>query len=449
MSSSPDTRKSTSWARERLGIFSLSGLAVIAAFVVAYQFVEPAPPDRIVMATGAEDGAYNAYGRHYKALLEQQGVTVELRQTTGAVENYGLLRREEGGADVAFMQGGVAPEHLDPGLKSLASVFLEPLWLFSRDDPAPTLINDLAGRRVAVGTEGSGTRSLALRLLEASDLADGRNIELVPLGGGQAADALERGEVDAAFFVSAASAGVVQRLVGSDGIRLVDLAQAEGYAQVFRFLEPVKVHEGALDFARNRPPRTIDLLASTATLVARADLHPALVDLLLLAAQEVHAQGDLFTPPETFPSQVGASLPLDESAERFFQRGPPFLQRYLPFWAATLIDRMSVMLIPLLTLMLPLIRLLPPVVAWRMRSRVNRWYAQLIELESAVDHPERRAEARTQLKQLDQEVRHINVPLSYTASVYQLRAHIDLIDRRLRAAETDTVQPVAPPAAQA
>lgn len=441
MSQPSDPPATTSWNREKLGLYGLSAIAVIAAFVLAYQFVEPAPPDRIVMATGAQGGAYSAYGERYKALIEAQGVTLELRETSGAVANYELLRQDQGGVDVAFMQGGVAPDHLDPGLKSLASVFLEPLWLFSRDDPAPVLINGLAGKRVAVGEEGSGSRALALRLLEASDLADGRNITLVPLGGNAAADALEAGAVDAAFLVSSAGAPVIQRLVVADGIRLVDLAQAEGYAQVFRFLEPVKVHEGALDFALNRPPQTVDLLASTATLVAKDELHPALVNLLMLAAQQVHAQGDLFTPPETFPSAVGVSPPQDESAERFLLRGPPFLQRYMPFWAATLVDRMSVMLIPLLTLLLPLARLLPPAVAWRMHSRVNRWYARLGAIEQAVDQPERRAEARRELKAIDQEVRHINVPLSYTASVYQLRSHIDLIDRRLQEAEAGTVDP--------
>ena len=130
---------------------------------------------------------------------------------------------------------------------------------------------------------------------------------------------------------------------------------------------------------------------------------------------------------------MNASTPLAPEADRFYRNGPGLLQRYLPFWAANLVDRTSVLLIPLITILVPLIRLLPPVVTWQIESRVYRWYGRLIEIENAVRGGDRRevAAAEQELARLDRELSHIRVPIAYNYLVYRLRSHLDLVRGRI------------------
>ena len=262
-------------------------------------------------------------------------------------------------------------------------MFLEPLWVFTRLDPAPARLSDLQGRRLAVGPLRSGTRALAVKLLAGSGV-DAGNTELLALPTGEARPALAVGEVDAVFLVGAASAQAVRDLALTPGVRLMDFAHADGYAQVDRTMEKAVLARGALDFRRDLPDRPIAMPATTADLMVRDDLHPALKDLLMTAAGEVHEAGSLFSAPGRYPARYQTVVPLAAEAERYYEDGPPLLQRYLPFWAANFVNRTAILLIPLITILLPLIRLFPPVLTWRIQSRVYRWYGRLMEVEGAV-----------------------------------------------------------------
>jgi TRAP-type uncharacterized transport system substrate-binding protein len=413
-------------------IYLLGALVVLAGFALAYQFVEPAPPDRLVMATGAPDGAYAAYARRYRDILARNGIELELRQTAGSVENLDLLGERDTDIEVAFVQGGPDAVPDPAGLQSLGGVFLEPLWVLVRAEPMPSRLDQLAGMRLAVGGEGSGTRALATRLLAASGVHEG-NATFIPATGPAAAAALAASEVDAVMLVRAASGGLVEQIANLPGVRLMSFAQAPAYAQLFRSIETVILHEGAIDLAMNRPDDDTLLPAAAANLVVREDLHPALKGLLLAAAREVHAPADLFSAPGRFPSPHGTVLPLAPEARRFYNNGPPLLQRWLPFWAANFVDRTAVMLIPLITLLLPLSRLLPPLVTWRIQSRVYRWYARLADIEAKVrvDDGQSLSEAQAELGRIDQEVSRIKVPMSYNYLVYRLRQHLDLVKGRV------------------
>lgn len=434
-----------------LRVYGGGFLVIVLAFVVAYQFVRPAPPRRIVMATGDPSGAYAAYAERYRRVLAREGgIDLVLRPTEGAAENLDLLR--SGGADVAFVQGGVVapggPEVANGGgrLVSLASVFLEPLWVFKRVGPGtPERLSDLKGLRVAVGSARSGTRVLAARVLAANGVTS-ENTRLMAMNGADAAAALDQGAIDALFTVNAPFAPTVQRLIRAPDVELLSIDRAAAYAQVYRYLERAPLYEGALDFALNRPARDTEMIAPAANLVARRDLHPALVALFLIAAEETHTEGDLFTPPRRFPARDNTFLPLDPDAERYFENGPPFLQRYLPFWVATFAQRTSVLLIPLITLLLPLFRVLPSLLDWRVRSRVYRWYEELaaVEREAEAAHtPEALARVEGRLEAIDAEVSRISVPRLRSDLVYNLRQHVDLIQARLarRAAGDEGASP--------
>jgi TRAP transporter TAXI family solute receptor len=418
-------------ATHQLVIFGPAAVAVLVAFVVAYQFIKPAPPDRVVMATGSAEGAYHAFALRYAEALAREGIELELRNTAGSVENLRLLHNGEVG--LAFVQGGVGEDRAESSLTSLGSLYYEPLWLFHRADQPLASLRDLSGHRVAVGESGSGTRALASRLLDDNGVGNAGRLDL---GGTAAIAALERGEVDAAFLVISAQSPLIADVLRDPAIRLFDFARAPAYTRRYRFLNSVTLPEGAVDLASNIPDRTVRLLAPTANLVSHAELHPAVIDLLLQAANAEHRAGGLLEEPDEFPMPGLLAFPLNKEAERYYEHGPPFLQRFLPFWAASLVDRLKVMLLPLLVLLFPLIKVMPPVYTWRMRARVYRWYDELEDAELRLARGERDAGwVFDELDRIEAEVQRVKVPLSFTDQLYQLRQHIDLVRHQV---QTDT-----------
>ncbi|MGH7400495.1 MAG: TAXI family TRAP transporter solute-binding subunit, partial [Candidatus Rokuibacteriota bacterium] len=154
------------WAwREQLSVVGPAVIAAAIAFVVAFQWVKPAPPSRVVIATGRADGAYYRFAEQYRAPLAREGITLEIRETSGSLENIRLLEDPTSGIDIGFVQGGTGAGATSDSLVSLGSLYFEPLWVFSRAAPGPTDLRELRGGRLAVGPAGSGTRSLALVLL--------------------------------------------------------------------------------------------------------------------------------------------------------------------------------------------------------------------------------------------------------------------------------------------
>ena len=413
--------------RHQLAIYGPAALLVVAAFILAFQFIKPAPPDHVVIATGGVDGAYYAFAKRYAEYLAREGITLEVRATKGSVENLALLSKGE--VALALVQGGVDGGGSASALTSLGSVYYEPLWLFHRRDLVVERLSDLAGARLAVGPQGSGTRALAGRLL--ADNGIGEQADWVDLGGEGAVDALLAGDVDAAFFVISAHSDAVNRLLRDPRITLADFTRAEAYGRRYRFLRHLELPEGVVDLAANIPERTVHLLATTANLVSSPDLHPAVVDLMLLAATEVHKEGGLFEGQDEFPMPGLLAFPLSSEAERFYDNGPPFLQRFLPFWAASLVDRLKVMLLPLLVLMFPLIKVMPPIYTWRMRARVYRWYDELELAEQRLGAGDIDDRAYfLELDRIEAEVRLVKVPLSFTDQLFNLRQHIELLRRQ-------------------
>ncbi len=420
-------------------------LALIAVgFVVAYQFVDPAPPRRLTLATGSPEGAYHAFGKRYQAILARDGITVTLVNSAGTVENLALLggtAEAEGttaAVELAFVQSGIGDPASSPNLVALASLYYEPLWAFVRSDRPVGRLTALAGQRIAVGAEGSGTRHAAMELLAANGIAagDGHGTVLSDLSGSAAAEALIAGELDAAVFVTAKHSPLLTGLLARPDIQLLSFERAAAYQRRYRHLAGISLPEGVLDLAANLPAEDLVLLSPLATLVARDEVHPALIDLVLRAATEIHGGPGLFEEPGQFPSPRNVDFPLSEEAERYFQSGLPFLRRVLPFWAATLIERLWVMLLPVLTLLIPLLRIAPPTYRWQVRRRIIRWYRDLHELEAALQTAEEagdegdRRDSLAALERLQVETGRITVPLSYADNLYNLRLHTEFVRRR-------------------
>lgn len=428
-------------AKLKAGLLSLRDLFATAwwiflvvgiGFVFAYQFVKPAPPKTIVITTGGEAGAYYQYAKRYAAILAKNGIALEIKTSAGSLENIERLKADE--AQVGFVQGGAILPPEDPdapdesGLLSLGSMFYEPVWVFYRGERRLERLTELRGKRIAIGQEGSGVRLLAQQLLEANELKPGN--QMVPLAGLKAAEELQQGRIDAAFVIASESAPVVQVLLRSPGIKVMSFSQSAAYQRRFPFLTRLTFPQGVADLVRDLPPEDIRLLAPTANLVVRDDLHPALQSLLLQAAAEVHGKNGFFQDAGEFPAYKDQMLPLSPEADRFYKSGAPFLQRYLPFWLAVLADRLVVMLVPLFALMIPLVKVAPAIYSWRVRARVFRCYGELKFLEDELRHhfdPANLPAYRQRLDALDDEASQLHVPLGFADLVYTLREHVNLV----------------------
>jgi TRAP-type uncharacterized transport system substrate-binding protein len=434
--------------REVFTIWAPTLLLVFGAFWLTYHFLKPAPPDSLTLGTGAPDGAYHQYALKYRDILARDGVRLELKPSTGSVENLKRLKdpRDENGAGVeaAFIQGGLGPLSLgqpqpeeETRLFSLGNLAYEAVWVFTRGKKEHTRLTELQSLKVAIGAEGSGTRKVALDLFAAHGVP-ATSPGFSSLSGRAAIDALKAGQIDAMFLLAAPEAPVLRELAALPGVAPMSFANAPAIARRFPYLTAVTLARGVFDLKAELPAQDVHLVATRANLVIRDDLHPALTYLLLAAAAEVHPGPGLFHDAGTFPSPNGTDFPLAEEARRFYKDGRPFLQRYLPYWLANLVQRMIVFLIPIFGVVVPVFKFLPVVLNWRRRQHINRWYGELkfLELERAAHPPtaEELPRHRKRLEEIEAAVQSMKLPLDFTDRVYTLRQHIDFVRERLQGA---------------
>lgn len=416
--------------RAFLWVYALIALVVLGALAFAWRFVAPPPPREVTVATAAPGGAYHEAAAAWARILAREGITLRLRPTAGSIENLRLLSADPAEVDLALVQGGVGGAAAWPGLESLAAVFFEPLWVFVRGAEADDRLAALTGRRIAIGPEGSGTRALALDLLAGNGVRPG-DATLLPLGGMEAAEALAAGTIDAAMFVSARPTPPIVRLLRTEGVTLLDFRlRADAYVAAFPFLTRVTLPAGAIDLAGDLPPDNVAMVAPMAQVVAHRSIHPQIVALLMEAFTETHRGRQLFAPAGRFPSADPTDWPLHADAARYLRHGPGFLKRYLPFWVAVWIERMWVLVIPLLTIAIPLSRIAPPLWRWQIDRKVYRWYRHVKRLEAALKAARSEEERRRVLAELDalqERVGRVRVPLTRAQPLYQLRAHIALV----------------------
>ena len=425
-------------------LFSLGPALVLiaAAFWVAFKFVQPAPPRSLTIVTGSESGAYYAFAKQYREILARDGVTLEIRASPGSLDNLATLMNPDSGVEVGFAQGGSGSSANTSRIFSLGSIYYEPVWIFLRKDMKIRDVTELRGKRVAVGPDGSGNRALALQILAINGVPLPPT-QLLYLSAKEAAEGLRNGTVDAAFIVSAPESAVVQELLAAPGVSLLNLDNAAAYILRFPFLNKLTLPRSTVDFVSNIPARNVSLVAPTANIVCTEDLHPALAYLLLNAMKVVHGGAGWFQRQGEFPSPIDVDFPLSDQAERFYKSGVPFLYRYLPFWLANLVERLWVLLLPLVAIVVPMIKVVPPLYAWRIRSRVYRWYGELKFLEQEVaahPTPEQIPALLQRLDRIDHAVAQVSVPLAYADQLYTLKEHVRLVrleirEQRLAAAE--------------
>jgi TRAP transporter TAXI family solute receptor len=413
-------------------------LAAIATVVLWFIFaiVEPPPPKHIKMLTGSSSGAYYGYGQKYAAELKRHGITLEVIQSAGSVENLAKMRNADSNYSVALIQSGIAtPATADNDtLESLSSVAYEPLWVFYRPKDAKERITSLANfksKRIAVGPEGSGTRQVALRMLATVDIL-ASNSSYSELTGVDAISAVLEGKIDAAILVASSDAASVQKALLS-GLRPVNFERADAYVRLNPWLSKIVLPRGVVRMAQDLPDEDLVLVAATANLVVKTDLHPAISFLLMDIASELHRAPSMLNGLKEFPSEKSLDFAQSAESKRFFKTGRPFLQRYLPFWLANLIERLLVTLVPVLAVLIPALQIVPKLFTWFGKSGLLKLYdrARLIEL-NCEDTEQARAQAREEIVQIEKTLQRLPPNSDLFVEVYNLRAHLDLVKDHLR-----------------
>ena len=420
--------------RTFITLIPIAALLLLASWIV-YKYVNPAPPSHLVITTSDGEGDYQAFAKQYQAILKEDGIDLEIRTSSGAAENLKRLTDPKSDVDVGFVQDGLGSPDTAPELSSLGSLYYEPIWVFYRAAPGEiSRFSQFKGKRLAVGRDGGGTRTLALSLLAASGL-DEENTRFLSLGWRAAADALQKGEVDAAIFLSTDDEPIIKELMADPKLRLMSLDQAEAITRQIPFLHHLVLPHGALDLKANLPPQDTHLVSPTATLLVRDSVHSALVYLLLKAASQVHDDPGIFEKKNEFPTDKAYQFPLADEAKSFYKSGTPFWRRYMPFWLAMLIERFLLIIIPTMALILPMIKLVPRYYNWRVRTRIYSRYGELKYLETQIKPGASEQSHLNSLEQLDSiedRVNHMKVPLDFSDHIYVLREHIDFVRKRLR-----------------
>jgi TRAP transporter TAXI family solute receptor len=424
--------------------FGLSRSVAVAAvvfivFVVlaaVFWSVHSAPPRTLTITSGPPGSSYERYAQQYQKILGSNGVSVHILPSEGSIENLQRLADPGFSVDVGFVQTGEssAATNSSGQLFSLGSIAHQPLLIFYRSSTPVNLLSGFAGKKLALGPPGSGTRTLALVLLETNGLSPGGTTEFLDIGAEEAAKELIDGKIDAVFLMGdSASVQTLRTLLHTPGVQLFDFVQADAYVRRFTFLNKLQLPEGSIDLGKNVPAHDVNLVGPTVELISRARLHPALCDLLLEAAREVHGKPSLLQHRGEFPAPLEQEFKISAEAARYYKSGKTFLYRSLPFWLASLINRIVVAFVPMALVLVPGLKLLPAAYKWRIQLHIYRWYRGLLRLERELDIPGAKPdELRNRLDRIEQSVNRMKVPASFASQFYGLREHIGFVRARLK-----------------
>lgn len=430
-------------SRPFVELFGLSrGIAALTVFIIGvigivaiFYFIHLAPPRTITITSGPPGSSFYSTAERYRDFLRSNGVTLKILSSDGSLQNMERLADHSQRVDIGFVQGGITNADTEE-IVSLGSVSYQPLLIFYHAPTNYDLMTQFQGKRLAIGPPGSGTRSLSLTLLTTNGISTNSGATFVDLDADAAASALQQGTVDAVFFTGdSASSQLMRKLLLTPNIRLFNFTQADAYARRISFLNRIVIPRGSLDFARDLPAQDVYLVAPTVELLARKNLHPALIDLVLEAAREVHGKASLLKRKGEFPAPLEHDVPISAEALRYYKSGKSFMYRHFPFWIASIVNRVLLVIVPAIVLLIPALKIIPTILQWRTKLRLYRWYRALLSVERelfpSVPH-ERREDLLKQLDHIEERVSHMKIPASFANQYYTLRGDIDFVRSRLQ-----------------
>lgn len=416
-----------------LTVSLLSLILVITSFYITSQFIQPVPKKEFTIATGSEQGQYYKTALLYKEVLEKQKVKVNIVTSNGSIDNLNLLKDKK--VDMAFIQNGIEYDKKDTQLKSLASTYYEPLWIFYKNENyTMDYIVELTSKKISIGKEGSGTFDLASKILH-DNKVDNSNSSIFNYSTKEAKEKLLKGKVDAIFLVSSPEAPIIKELLENPNINLFSFKRAKAYSRKYSFLESLNLYEGTVNLYKNLPSENTNLLSTTATLTVRDDFSEELTRLVLKSIKEIHNKKSLFEAENQFPNIENITIPISAEAQRYFTYGDTWLEKIFPYWIASNLDRLKILIIPLLTLLIPLVKGGFPLYTWSVRSKIYRWYDEIQALDLSLESLDKKQlmHKLLEIEELKKEIKEeTKVPLSYMGEYYNLIMHLELIISKVR-----------------
>jgi hypothetical protein len=426
---------SETFGLSRLGAFLallfFTGVTVAGVF----WFIHTAVPGNLIITSGPPGSSFQRMAEQYRAILSSNGVKVTVLESHGSMENLERLGDRKFRVDIGLVQTGEKQGESAEKLYSLGSVAYQPLFIFYRSPAPVVLLSGFTGKRLAVGAAGSGTRALALMLLETNGIVPSGSTPLLDMEPEVAARALLDDQVDAVFLMGdSASSQTMRMMLRSPGVQIYDYVEADAYVRRFTFLNRLILPRGAIDLGKDVPSHDVNLVGPTVELIVRSGLHPALTDLLLEAAREVNGKATLLQRQGEFPSPLEHEIQISPEAIRYYKSGKSFLYRSLPFWLASLLNRILVAIVPVVLLLVPGLRFIPVVYKWRIQLGIYRWYRSLLRLERDLYResvPGKRDELKRRLDHIEKSVNQLKVPASFAGQFYGLREHIGFVREKL------------------
>jgi len=409
---------------------------IVVCLLAVVWFFRSAPPSKLTISSGPAGSSFQRVAESYKEILAKHGVTLRILPSAGSQANLLQLKSAKSGVDIGFVQGGpVGNENLDD-LISLGSIAYQPLWVFYRSSTRINRLSELEGKRLAIGTPGSGTHGLALTLLQANGIT-GEPTTLLDFEAGEASTALLDQKVDAIFLMGdSASSQTLRTLLRTPDVQLYNFTQADAYVRRFAYLNKMEFPEGSIDLGKDLPAQDIELVGLTVDLVARKGLNPALSDLLIEVAQEVHGKASLLQKRGEFPAPLEHQFKISDDALRYYKSGKGFLYRTIgSFWLASLVNRILVAFLPVVIVLVPALRFFPSAYKWRIRMKLYHFYRRLLRVEKdsfGVLTREHEQLLDQRLNEIEEAVNKLKVPASFADQYYSLRSHIMFVrERRL------------------
>jgi TRAP transporter TAXI family solute receptor len=249
-----------------------------ATTVVTFTCGRPREARNLVISTGTEGGTYVVVGEQMARILEtypQKGIgEVHSRPSAGSIENVDRLVASE--ADLGLVVGPVLASHPDrQKVRALMALYSDRWQVVVRRNTSIRTLRDMKGKRIFIGADGSGTKWGATRILRAAaDLSDSDYLRVNVHSYWEAAEKLQAGEADAAFFITATPAKAVSAALSSGCCELLDLRESA---------DSIMADVPGLSADRIPPhlyenqPSPVHTLSATAVLVGRTDLRDDIV----------------------------------------------------------------------------------------------------------------------------------------------------------------------------
>ncbi len=438
----PNTHKHFSHAvhEETVAIYSMvrfmwpAVIVLLLCLAALIYYARPLPPSVVKMATGQPYSSLAALGLQYAEHFKENGVQLELVTTAGASENLALLK--QGKVDVALSLGGMSAGSDAPDILSLGSVEYQPFWLFYRgpeyegDNPSEFF----NAKTFSINIPGSGSRHMVEKILPLHGINVEKNDRLQQLSSTESVDALLSGKIDGVFLTAGIESKTIQRILSDPTVRIFDFSVADAYAKRLKFLEVITLPHGSIDLVKAVPPKDIHMVATTTTILTNKKLHPAIQQLFLSTTHKIDVGGKtFFVRPGGFPVYTAREIKLSPVAERYYTKGLPALDGYVPFWLASFFDQIWFYLFAAFAIGYPLAKVVPNQRSLYASLCIADCYEELTEIDHKLMHHLTDHELKEVLAEFDKMEKKVNqlwIPASLHAQFYELKNSVEIVRAR-------------------